>query len=80
MSLALYRKYRPSIFADVIGQEHVTVLYPMLWNLVAFIMHIYSPVLVDAEKLRALASWPARLIAKKAQLPIHVESASPVLI
>jgi DNA polymerase-3 subunit gamma/tau len=25
MSLALYRKYRPSIFADVIGQEHITV-------------------------------------------------------
>jgi DNA polymerase-3 subunit gamma/tau len=24
MSLALYRKYRPSSFADVIGQEHVT--------------------------------------------------------
>ena len=24
MALALYRKYRPSIFADVIGQEHVT--------------------------------------------------------
>ena len=24
MSIALYRKYRPSIFADVIGQEHVT--------------------------------------------------------
>ena len=24
LSLALYRKYRPSIFADVIGQEHVT--------------------------------------------------------
>jgi DNA polymerase-3 subunit gamma/tau len=24
MSLALYRKYRPSIFADVVGQEHVT--------------------------------------------------------
>lgn len=24
MTLALYRKYRPSIFADVIGQEHVT--------------------------------------------------------
>jgi DNA polymerase III subunit gamma/tau len=24
MSLALYRKYRPSIFTDVIGQEHVT--------------------------------------------------------
>jgi len=24
MSLALYRKYRPSVFADVIGQEHVT--------------------------------------------------------
>ena len=24
MSLALYRKYRPSIFADVIGHEHVT--------------------------------------------------------
>ncbi len=24
MSLALYRKYRPSIFDDVIGQEHVT--------------------------------------------------------
>jgi DNA polymerase-3 subunit gamma/tau len=24
MSFALYRKYRPSIFADVIGQEHVT--------------------------------------------------------
>jgi len=25
MSLALYRKYRPSVFADVIGQEQVTV-------------------------------------------------------
>ena len=25
MSLALYRKYRPSVFADVICQEHVTV-------------------------------------------------------
>ena len=25
MSLALYRKYRPSIFADVIGQEHITI-------------------------------------------------------
>ncbi len=25
MSLALYRKYRPSLFADVIGQEHVTI-------------------------------------------------------
>ena len=25
MSLALYRKYRPSVFADVIGQEHVTI-------------------------------------------------------
>ena len=25
MSLALYRKYRPSVFADVIGEEHVTV-------------------------------------------------------
>ncbi len=25
MSLALYRKYRPSIFVDVIGQEHVTL-------------------------------------------------------
>ena len=25
MSLALYRKYRPSIFGDVIGQEHVTI-------------------------------------------------------
>jgi DNA polymerase-3 subunit gamma/tau len=25
MSLALYRKYRPSSFADVIGQEHVTM-------------------------------------------------------
>ena len=24
MSLALYRKYRPSTFAEVIGQEHVT--------------------------------------------------------
>ena len=24
MSLALYRKYRPSIFGDVIGQEHIT--------------------------------------------------------
>jgi DNA polymerase-3 subunit gamma/tau len=25
MSLALYRKYRPSVFADVIGEEHITV-------------------------------------------------------
>jgi DNA polymerase-3 subunit gamma/tau len=25
MSLALYRKYRPSVFADVIGQDHITI-------------------------------------------------------
>ncbi|MFM7139886.1 MAG: DNA polymerase III subunit gamma/tau, partial [Actinomycetes bacterium] len=25
MSLTLYRKYRPSIFSDVIGQDHVTI-------------------------------------------------------
>ena len=25
MSLALYRKYRPSIFSDVIGQDHITI-------------------------------------------------------
>ena len=25
VSLALYRKYRPSVFADVIGQDHVTI-------------------------------------------------------
>jgi DNA polymerase-3 subunit gamma/tau len=25
VSLALYRKYRPSIFSDVIGQEHITI-------------------------------------------------------
>ena len=25
VSLALYRKYRPSLFSDVIGQEHVTI-------------------------------------------------------
>jgi DNA polymerase-3 subunit gamma/tau len=25
MSLALYRKYRPSLFVDVIGQDHVTI-------------------------------------------------------
>ena len=24
MALALYRKYRPATFADVVGQEHVT--------------------------------------------------------
>jgi hypothetical protein len=54
--------------------------FQMLWNLVAFIMLIYSPVLVDAEKLQALASWRDRLIAKKARLPIHVENASPALI
>ena len=24
MALALYRKYRPAQFADVVGQEHVT--------------------------------------------------------
>jgi DNA polymerase-3 subunit gamma/tau len=24
MSLALYRKYRPGSFAEVVGQEHVT--------------------------------------------------------
>ena len=24
MTLALYRKYRPARFADVVGQEHVT--------------------------------------------------------
>ncbi|MCU1618703.1 MAG: hypothetical protein JWR41_709, partial [Modestobacter sp.] len=24
MALALYRKYRPATFAEVVGQEHVT--------------------------------------------------------
>jgi DNA polymerase-3 subunit gamma/tau len=32
MSLALYRKYRPSVFADVIGQEHVTVPLSNAWE------------------------------------------------
>ncbi|MCU1605927.1 MAG: hypothetical protein JWP46_2392, partial [Modestobacter sp.] len=25
MALALYRKYRPATFAEVVGQEHVTI-------------------------------------------------------
>jgi hypothetical protein len=52
----------------------------MLWNLVAFIMLICFLALVVAEKLLALASWLALLIAKKVQPLIHAENANPVLI
>jgi len=41
MSLALYRKYRPSIFADVIGQEHVTT--PLSNALESGKIHHFSP-------------------------------------
>jgi hypothetical protein len=54
--------------------------FPMLWNQVAFTTPIYFLALAVAEKPRALASWLAHLIAKKAQPLIHAENANPVLI
>ena len=39
-------------------------------------MPIYSLVLVVAERLQALASWPEALTAKKVQHPIHAENVS----
>ena len=42
-------------------------------------MHIYFQALVVAEKLPALALWPAVLIAKRAQLPILVAHVNRVL-
>jgi hypothetical protein len=52
----------------------------MLWNLVAFIMLIYSLGHVVVERPQARESWRDHLIVKKVQLLIHAESASPVLI
>ena len=63
MSLALYRKYRPSVFADVIGQEHVTVPLSNALESGRHTTHIYLAVHVVAERLLAHESWRARLIA-----------------
>ena len=51
-------------------------LYLTLSHQDAFITHIFSPVLADAEKLQALALWLAASIAKKDQRQIHVAHAN----
>jgi len=48
MSLALYRKYRPSTFSEVIGQEHVTeplsnALESGKFYFMDFILTVYIP-------------------------------------
>jgi DNA polymerase-3 subunit gamma/tau len=58
--VALYRKYRPATFAEVVGQEHVTE--PLCTALSAGrINHAYlfSGRAVAARRRRR-ASWPAR--------------------
>ena len=43
MSLALYRKYRPSTFANVIGQEHVTTpLSNLNWAVKTALLEVES--------------------------------------
>ena len=61
MALALYRKYRPRTFAEVIGQEHVTE--PLMQALRSGRLQPRLPVLRPArlrQDLLAPASWPAR--------------------
>ena len=71
MSLALYRKYRPSTFSEVIGQEHVTE--PLSNALESGRIHhayLFSGHAVAVKLLRQ-ELWRARLIAKKVQPQIH---------
>jgi hypothetical protein len=49
----------------------------MLWNLAAFIMHIYFLAHVVAVKLQVRESWRVLLTVKKDQPQIHVASANP---
>ena len=80
MSLALYRKYRPSIFADVIGQEHVTT--PLSNALESGKIH-HAYYLVGQEvavRLQVLELWRAHLTAKKVPHQTHVVSANHVRI
>jgi len=58
--VALYRKYRPATFAEVVGQEHVTE--PLSIALEAGrINHAYLfSGRAAAERRRRRASWPGR--------------------
>ena len=60
VALALYRKYRPRTFAEVIGQEHVTEPLSQAFAAAGCTMPTCSPGRAAAERRRARASSPAR--------------------
>ena len=60
MSLALYRKYRPGTFAEVVGQEHVTEPICQALPRAGSTTPTCSAVRAAAARPRARASSPAR--------------------
>ncbi len=57
--LALYRRYRPETFADVIGQDHVTPRYGRRWRTTGSTTPTSSPAHAAAARPR-----PARILAR----------------
>ena len=77
MSTALYRRYRPETFADVIGQEHVTE--PLMQALrTGRVNHAYlSAVRAAAARRRAPGSWPVASTASRARRRSRAAPATP---
>ena len=75
--LALYRRYRPDTFAEVIGQEHVTEpLQRALTNNRVNHAYLFSG-LVDVARPHQLGSLLAPSTARRVPGPCLVASASP---
>lgn len=50
---ALYRKYRPTNFDEVVGQTHIIQTLKMRLFKIVLLMLIYSVVLEEQEKLQS---------------------------
>ena len=66
MALSLYRKYRPNVFSDVVGQEHVekTLVNAVIEGTVAHAYLFCGPRAAPARPPRR-ACWPRRCCARR---------------
>ena len=74
--LALYRRYRPETFAEVIGQEHVTEPLRRRWRTTGSTTPTSSPVRAAAARPPRRGSWPARSTASRRRSPTRAASAT----
>ena len=67
--MALYRTYRPSTFAEVVGQDHVTEPLRRRWRTTGCTTPTCSPVRAAAARPRRPGSWPDRLNCEQGPTP-----------